>query len=36
MDKNDLESRSGMSQHPSRRKFVYAVGGAGIVSAGLA
>jgi len=33
MDKNDLESRSEVSQHPSRRKFLYAVGGAGIVSA---
>jgi len=33
MDENDLESRSEMSQHPARRKFLYAVGGAGIVSA---
>src|SRR5882762_9310125 len=33
MDKNDLESRSQMSQHPSRRRALYAVGGAGIVSA---
>src|SRR6476646_7212549 len=36
MDKDDLESRSRMSQHPSRRRFIYGVGGLGIVSAGLA
>jgi limonene-1,2-epoxide hydrolase len=37
MDKTDLESRSEVSQRPARRKFLYAVGGAGIVSvAGLA
>ena len=32
MDKNDLKSRSKMSQHP-RRRALYAVGGAGILSA---
>jgi len=36
MDKDDLENRSRMSQHPSRRRFIYGVGGLGIVSAGLA
>jgi limonene-1,2-epoxide hydrolase len=33
MDKNDMESGSETSQSPARRKFLYAVGGAGIVSA---
>ncbi len=33
MVKNDLESRSEMSQRPARREFLYALGGAGIVSA---
>lgn len=33
MDKNGLRSRSEKSQYASRRKFLYAVGGAGIVSA---
>ncbi len=33
MGKDDLEGRSEVSQHSSRRKFLYAVGGAGIVSA---
>jgi hypothetical protein len=32
MDKSNLESRSTMSQHPSRRRAIYLVG-AGIVSA---
>jgi len=36
MDKDDLESQSRMSHHPSRRRFIYGVGGLGIVSAGLA
>jgi len=33
MDDKDLESRTEMSHSRSRRKFLYAVGGAGIVSA---
>src|SRR2546430_17625475 len=33
MDDKDLESRTEMSHSCSRRKFLYAVGGAGIVSA---
>jgi hypothetical protein len=33
MDKDDLESRSEGSQRSSRRKFLYAVGGAGMASA---
>src|SRR6267143_414945 len=33
MDDKDLDSRTEMSQSRSRRKFLYAVGGAGIVSA---
>jgi epoxide hydrolase len=33
MDKDDLESQSEGSRHSSRRKFLYAVGGAGMVSA---
>src|SRR5258708_20210169 len=33
MDDKDLDSRTEMSHSRSRRKFLYAVGGAGIVSA---
>src|SRR5882724_463723 len=33
MDKKDLDSRTEMSHSRSRRKFLYAIGGAGIVSA---
>jgi limonene-1,2-epoxide hydrolase len=33
MDKNDLGIRTKMSHSPSRREFLYAMGGAGIVSA---
>src|SRR3954462_9785335 len=33
MDKHDSENGSETSQSPARRKFLYAVGGAGIVSA---
>ena len=36
MDKNELESRPGVSHPRSRRNFLYVVGGAGIMSAGLA
>ncbi len=33
MDEKDLDSRTEMSHSPSRREFLYAIGGAGIVSA---
>jgi limonene-1,2-epoxide hydrolase len=33
VDKDESQNRSEIAQHPSRRKFMYAVGGAGMVSA---